>query len=521
MFIFSITFLEIFGSASVAVSQTTDVKYLDSKINIDGSDFLLNHDNIFTYGLSCLKQEKNGIITRSDDIGNAKLKIKTITINSHSGKPLITINIGQKTSVFDLLIPVSHNYVAMTMNKPFYSDLSHSLIIKISLIVALIASVLVSIFIYLKTHLQFSAQINFISDKNQYSMRKIFAYCLIIFAISKLIFFGEYWFLANYAGFAGDFAYNMYNADVGFYRQIINNGYALSVVGGEQANWAFFPMFPMLVKTLMFAGLPEISGIYLNQILLFATMIILFMYIQENYNLRIAKFAILFLSLGSENVYFMTLYSEANFLFLSVLSIYLLSKDKLFWSSVCCGFLSASRFIGFVMVLPIVLKSIKQNSIFKTILLCLISISGLLLFMLYLHFHVNDALAFYRIQDAWRHTLELSWIQNPLWTFYMTLVRSNLIDKLLFVLSFFILATFYKYKKYNECILFGMLMLATFSSKSLGSYTRFFFASFPVYIYLGIYAATRYGRMLTITALMLFMHFLYLVFWLERSGSAW
>ena len=521
-FLSVITFLECIGSVSVIVSPAIEAQYQTTQINLSRGDVLdLSEENIFTYGLSFTTPKIYQVINRDDRIGGIKLNIKTITLNLPNGHKLTSFNIGQKTSIFDLFAPTSKKFIATNLNKPFISSLSDAFILKSGLLVAFIITSLVALFIYLKSHLNLIPQIVFNSGSQIYPIKKVFAYCVIIFLLSKILFVVEYFYLVKYIGFGGNFFSNMCNADVGFYRQIIHEGYVSSLVDGVQANVAFFPLFPILVKTLMLLGLPEISGVYLNQILLFGTFIILFMYIQENYNLIIAKFAILFLSIAGENIYFMTLYSESSYLFFSVLSIYLLSKNKLGWASICSGLLSANRFIGFVMVVPIFFKSIRQNSLWKTLLYCVISVSGLLIFMLYLHFHVHDFLAFYHIQNVWRHTLELSWIKNPFWTIYMTLVRSNLIDKFLFVMSFFILALFYKYKKYNEFFLLAILMLATFSSKSLGSYTRFFFAAFPIYIYLGIYVATKYDRIIAITSILLFMNFLYLVFWLEKSGSAW
>ena len=510
------------GSVSIAVSPTTDLQYLNNKVEFSKNEMIdLSKNNIFTYGISFSQHKQYNTTNIRDEIFNAKFNIKTITINSLVGGSLITFNVGQKTSLFDLFAPTSHAYLSAALNSPLQARLSYYTIMKIGLLLAAVITSIIMLIVSLKKYLEFKPKIRFIKSNDIYSIRSVFIYCVIIFVISKVIFGIEYLFLVKYAGYNGEFFFNMCFADVGFYRQIIHDGYIKHIAKGLPANWAFFPLFPMLVRSLMIFGLPEISGIYLNQVFLFGSYIILFMYVQENYNLSIAKLAILFLSFSSENIYFMTLYSESTYLFFSVLSIYLLSKNKLFWSSVCCGMLSANRFIGFAMIVPIFFKSIQQHNILKTLLFCMISISGLLVFMIYFHFHVNDFLAFYHIQNVWRHTMDLSWVNNPLWTLYMTLVRSNLMDKLLFTISFFMLYTFYQHKKYNELWLLAILMFATFSSKSLGSYTRFIFAAFPMYIYLGIYAATKYGRMIAVTIILLFMHFLYLLFWLQRSGSAW
>ncbi len=187
----------------------------------------------------------------------------------------------------------------------------------------------------------------------------------------------------------------------------------------------------------------------------------------------------------------------------------------------CYGILSETSFFCFNLDLIIIVEVWRIKSLCYKLLLGIIGISGLLGFMCYLQLHTNDGLAFYHIQNAWRHGEELSWVHNPLWSLYMTMVRSNGMDKLLFVLSIPILWKFLGLKQFREAIWLGMLLVATFASKSLGSYTRFFFACYPVYMYLGYYAASLRVRAIIVVGLFIFLHSLYLLFWFQQSGSAW
>lgn len=40
--------------------------------------------------------------------------------------------------------------------------------------------------------------------------------------------------------------------DAGWYKYTIENGYSLEPTNGAQANWAFFPLYPLIVKLFKF-----------------------------------------------------------------------------------------------------------------------------------------------------------------------------------------------------------------------------------------------------------------------------
>lgn len=507
-------------SITISTSPATELSAEEIAAKFKNINFKVS--NKFNYALTTTPQINTYRLDRDTIPGKIKLRIDSIAIDSSSGTQLINLKIGQKTSLFDLTVPTKYSYIQLAINQPIKSTLTIATITKIIIIISFTIVFLIILISILAKYLTFSPKIQIPLDKSKnYSLRSLIGYCLIVFIFSRLIFLGEYWFLSTHSSYTGSFFANMCHADCGFYQSIYHSGYTQNVIGNTQANWAFFPLFPLLIKGLLWLHFSELSGIILNQVLLFGSLVILFIYTQNSFNIKAAKLATLFLAAGSENIYFMTVYTEAVFLFLSLLSIYLLSKNRFFIASVTAGLLSAARFIGLIMAVIIVMKGLKKQLHYKWIFYGVLALSGLLGFMFYLHIHVNDALAFYHVQNAWRHTDDLSWFMNPFWSAYMTIVRGNGMDRLLFILSLPIVWWLIKNGKKEEALFLGFLMLATFASKSLQSYTRFFFDCYPVYIYLGVYGATSYGRALAVGLILMYMHSLYLLFWLQQSGSAW
>ena len=309
--------------------------------------------------------------------------------------------------------------------------------------------------------------------------------------------------------------------DCGWYRSIIYSGYDLvphpsseSNING-QANWAFFPLFPLISKALLKIFHTEISILIFNQILLLASMIVLYTYCKKNYSEKIALCTILYLGISSENIYLFSLYSESLFIFLSVVTIYLVSKDKYYLSGFFCALLSATRIVGFAMMLPMMFNYVRANknklNAISTILLSTFSLSGLLAFMFYLYIHCNDWLAFYHIQSAWGRFTH-SWLKP-----YNLSLGGSWIDQLLAIVSVPLLYFFYKKRKYNEFIFFGVCFIIPIYSQNLTSFSRFFFANFASYIFLAACSVRNFRYFLCIGGFILSLNIYCTFSWLTGA----
>jgi Gpi18-like mannosyltransferase len=283
--------------------------------------------------------------------------------------------------------------------------------------------------------------------------------------------------------------------DCGWYSGLIAGGYDYAVhpvvVGSitkDQANWAFFPLFPLLIKGLnIFIHNALLNAIVFNQILLLLSSYLLFLYIVKEYGKSVALFGVALLLFATENIYFMSTYTESLFLFLSLLVLLLLKSKNFLAAAIVVGLLSATRFIGFLFFIPVLfsyLKTRRANFKIKDLSYCFLLIiicsSGLILYMIYLHFHVNDSLAFYHIQSAWGRN-DSSWLSHPLNSLSLIFKSGYPYDRVLFYISLVMFFLAVKHKLWLELQLLLITVLPEIASKSLISYSRFMLINVAVY----------------------------------------
>lgn len=235
-------------------------------------------------------------------------------------------------------------------------------------------------------------------------------YIGIIFIVSRVIMYYQF-NLANMLILdgKGSFIGTMCKWDCKWYLTIINNGYDDVVRTTPKlwrglANWAFFPLYPVIIAFLKFfiPINPVIIGITLNQIFVFFAAIFLYKLLRLNFNDLNSRFGVTLLIFSPFSIYFTSLYTESLFLLLSVSGFYFLRTNSFFTSSVLGGLLSATRPVGIMFLIPIFISFLRKRiNLNSLVILGFISSLGLLLFMLFLYIKTGDALAFQHIQKGW------------------------------------------------------------------------------------------------------------------------
>lgn len=203
--------------------------------------------------------------------------------------------------------------------------------------------------------------------------------------------------------------------DCEWYRSIAEDGYTPAPLlhplhpQGDGANWAFFPVFPMVAK-----GLAAVTGWSTPVALVLTSKLFLF--------LSIAAFVALagrelgpgarvpggvLVAFGPYVVYAHAGYTESAYFFLSALGLLLLSQRRFVAAGLAGAALSGTRLVGLLFVLPYLLQAWREwrgagaarlpRLAFGALLIPL----GLALFMAWLHLRVGDALAFKNVQVAW------------------------------------------------------------------------------------------------------------------------
>jgi hypothetical protein len=231
--------------------------------------------------------------------------------------------------------------------------------------------------------------------------------------------------LCLYRGVAGGFPLlpvALCHWDCEWYIDVALNGYQAGpmMTPGPtfgQANWAFFPVYPGLVRTaIALFGLPaEQAAITVSNFFLCVFVFVSVKYLRAvNKDASGAALAV-FLFAFPYTIYFSLPYTESTFAAITVMVFYLMSTQRLVAASLAAGVLSATRVTG-VLITPILaihyLRKIlgawsrgeagqARIELRAAILPLALAPLGLFAFMLFLYAHVGDAFAFIHIQRGW------------------------------------------------------------------------------------------------------------------------
>ncbi len=196
--------------------------------------------------------------------------------------------------------------------------------------------------------------------------------------------------------------------DGGWYRSIVEAGYNRGQIT-SQANVAFFPLYPALVKIVAIAVPVTWAGTVVPVACFAAASTLLYRLVTEKYGTAIAKWTAVITACNPWSFYFAMMYSEALFLLLAVGVFYYLHRRRFWLTALLAGLASGTRPPGVVLGLIVVVSWIVLHhhdfralpAYVKLAGLALLSSGGLLLFMTFLQVNNNDALAFVHVQQYW------------------------------------------------------------------------------------------------------------------------
>lgn len=351
-------------------------------------------------------------------------------------------------------------------------------------------------------------------------------YCALIFIISRLIMLYQY-DVANMVlhNHHSDFFTTMCKWDCKWYVTIIQDGYDSHVrtypkVWRGLANWAFFPLYPLLVKLIVFiTRMPLlVVGIILNQIFIFLSLLTFYRYLKLTQNEINSRFGVLLLGFSPFSIYFASLYTEATFLLLSLLSFYYLKTKRELFSVICGGLLSATRPVGFIFGVVFGINRLRTDGfkIFspKVIVLGLISVSGLLLYMLYLYIHTGDFLAFLHIQRGWGR----KGIDSHHFFHQLTRMIDDSHNFVLFILSVAISILLF-WNKYFDEALFNLLgILPGVLTGQMMSEGRFSGTLFTFYLGMVVVSQKSNSMKILVAALFLLFYITYFLYWIAKAS---
>jgi hypothetical protein len=199
--------------------------------------------------------------------------------------------------------------------------------------------------------------------------------------------------------------------DCGWYATIVNGGYDNAPHAhpkGDAANWAFFPLFPAVAfLTKTFFGLKTGSAlIWTGKLFLLLSFWAFLRLAERECGRESLPFASALLVFNPHGIYGHVGYTEPMYLFLCAVSFLALTERRWLLAGAATAAMSAVRLVGVLFLASYAVQALRSgelkgraaSSVVLGTLLCPL---GLAAFMLYLHFHVGDALAFKHVQVAW------------------------------------------------------------------------------------------------------------------------
>ena len=184
----------------------------------------------------------------------------------------------------------------------------------------------------------------------------------------------------------------------------------------DAGNWAFFPLFPMVVGGLHALLQLPVMTIATGASIAFSIAAALVAWPLLERNLRAYTLYSAFLLCGPFSIYFTSFYTEVLFVLLTNCVLLALRRSSYLTAGAFTGLLSATRIVGVFMSLAIALQYLldyrRRGGTVRglprelwqrpeIILALLLAPLGLFAYMAYLHFYMGDALAFSHVQRAW------------------------------------------------------------------------------------------------------------------------
>lgn len=150
------------------------------------------------------------------------------------------------------------------------------------------------------------------------------------------------------------------NWDGGHFRGIAENGYL-------PQQTVFFPLYPMLIKTLMSLGIHSLwGGLIVSHISAVAALFFIYKLALLDFSEDLAKKAVFIVLIFPTSFYLGAVYSEALFLALATSAFFFARKNSWLLAAVLAGLASATRLVGVVIILAIFVEYfLKSDPLFR------------------------------------------------------------------------------------------------------------------------------------------------------------
>jgi len=334
------------------------------------------------------------------------------------------------------------------------------------------------------------------NQKLTYPLLIFFSSRMSIFLLAS--FFSSLLPLGKGVGFLESFS----QWDGQWYLRILKEGYWYKGPN-IQSPVAFFPLLPLLGKLLTFFGFsPEFSLFLIANLSCLGFFIFFWLLTKNDFGEKVANRALFYYAISPLSFIFSALYTESLFLFLACACFFFLRKSEFLKASLFAGLASATRPFGIFLTLPVLFNAFKKKKEFsKLFIYGLFSVSGLLLFCIFLLLKLKEPFPFLGINmRAWHHVWVSPWISFKLFMESLFTIKSTspfypiaFFDFLTVIISTFLLLISFRKISFDYqlfiCPVYLLSLCHPWDSHffiSSGSISRHMLQLFPLVMVLGM-----------------------------------
>ena len=304
--------------------------------------------------------------------------------------------------------------------------------------------------------------------------------------------------------------------DSGWYFGIVRDGYAPAAGGGLHTEFAFFPLYPYVVK-LLALPFPErmqttqrllILGLLASQAFTLGALLLLHRLVASWGDRETARRAVLYVLLFPTGFFLFCFYTESAFLFLSLAAFYAASRGRWWLAGLAGALLALTRPPGVLIAAPLLwlyLGSVgwRPARVRPNVLWLLLVPAGLLAYLYYAYTQTGDFLAPVHAQAAWGKSFAMPWttILSPKYGSRFVTTVEQVLSVAFLALSVFCL---FRLPSAAYGIYALMLVLPPLTTGTLLSTSRYYVVVFPAFVglaLLGRHAALDRLLVLTLFAL--------------------
>ncbi len=303
--------------------------------------------------------------------------------------------------------------------------------------------------------------------------------------------------------------------DSKWYMRIAADGYSTKIYEYNYANYGFFPLYPLLMRFVGgFVGNDYIAGLLISNISLIVACFFLYKLVRLDDDKSTALRSIKYLFFFPSAFILSGVFSEGLFLALLIACFYYARKEKWLVVGILGFFLSVTRYIGFVAMLPLLFEYFKARN-FKlrqarpNVLFLLLFPAGFMSYMAFLYRLTGDPLAYFHIQKT-------GWgfgPTNPLpILFSMPSNSADAIAKAAILVALFLVIISFKRIRFSYWFLAMYSILIPLFSAAIHGTLRFYLPIFPFFIILSKFSENNNLDVFATAVTLLLQGFL-MVFW--------